>query len=572
MRANFKLVSRMAALGVVLILTGGLALAQEPTPAGPSFDAQSLERKIGRSDSPGRSGATPLRSPRLSGDAASADTKPFMTLSAIDLQGASALPAARLMAHAEALIGRRVSQADLAALTEAMTREYREAGYFLSRVVVPPQDIKGGRLVLRVVEGAIAEIRVEGARPRFNVAALLAPLTAERPARLASVERKLMTLNDTPGLRVRDTVIDEPVPMSGAFVLTVIVESWDIHLSSGVDNTGSDAVGPWQAYSALALNSVALPGDSASLLVSTAPHQPDQLAFGRLAYDAPVGPDSLRFGGSLSFSDVYPNDSRRALHTRITTVTQELHASYAVFNSAKSGLTLGASFAATDSRSVNDFGPVYEDKVRAAGVSLDYRLVDSYGGTTTASAGVKQGLDVFGASTPGAPLLSRRAASGQFNAFTLGLARLQSLNDVWSVRVAGNGQLAAQPVLLSQQFLLGGAAYGPGYYSGDNGVAGLVELRFDQEVGHSVLKGYQLYTFMDGGAVWNNDGGPVQSLYSAGIGARLYLAGATQLGLALAVPVRMSAPAPGDTRTLRVLFSLTHALKLCPNGAGLSCS
>ena len=66
-----------------------------------------------------------------------------------------------------------------------------------------------------------------------------------------------------------------------------------------------------------------------------------------------------------------------------------------------------------------------------------------------------------------------------------------------------SGQFASELLLSSQTFYLGGATFGPGYYNADNGIAGLVELRFDRSTAGTLIKHYQLYAFTDGGEVWN---------------------------------------------------------------------
>ena len=65
---------------------------------------------------------------------------------------------------------------------------------------------------------------------------------------------------------------------------------------------------------------------------------------------------------------------------------------------------------------------------------------------------------------------------------------------------------------------LGGLAFGRGYgsaeISGDNGVAGTVELRFDQKSSYQDLNGYQLYGFVDAGLAWNDGYRPSDGLHS----------------------------------------------------------
>jgi hemolysin activation/secretion protein len=155
--------------------------------------------------------------------------------------------------------------------------------------------------------------------------------------------------------------------------------------------------------------------------------------------------------------------------------------------------------------------------------------------------------------------------------FDFSYARYQALAGAFSLKVSVSGQLASTALLLSQQFYLGSAAYGPGFYNGDNGIAGLMELRFDQPVRGTFLQGIQLYGFLDRGAVWNvGDSQDAVQLSSAGAGLRFYFPDALQASVALAVPVHDHAT-PDDIHTLRVLFSISNALKACPDRAQWRC-
>ena len=91
----------------------------------------------------------------------------------------------------------------------------------------------------------------------------------------------------------------------------------------------------------------------------------------------------------------------------------------------------------------------------------------------------------MGASHRGDDFLSRDGASGKFSALNFWFTRYQTITDAWSLKIAAAGQTASGPLFLSQQFYLGGLAFGRGYgaaeISGDNGMAGSLELRFDQK-------------------------------------------------------------------------------------------
>src|SRR5262249_6298933 len=114
-------------------------------------------------------------------------------------------------------------------------------------------------------------------------------------------------------------------------------------------------------------------------------------------------------------------------------------------------------------------------------------------------------------------------------------------------------------------------AYGPGFYSGDSGIAAYAELRFDQSVANKILKGYQLYGYFDKGAVWSfNTDGQVLSIASAGAGIRFFLQDDWLAGVGFSVPIHPGTTA-NDVHATRVLFTLAKSLKLCPQRSQMRC-
>ena len=118
--------------------------------------------------------------------------------------------------------------------------------------------------------------------------------------------------------------------------------------------------------------------------------------------------------------------------------------------------------------------------------------------------------------------------------------------------------------------------FGRGYYggeiSGDNGVAALLELRLDQTVKSGILKGYQLYGFIDRGTVWDTGyGKDTLTLSSAGTGVRLHLAAELEADAGIAFPLDYRA-IDNESRHPHVYFSLVKAFKLCPDRLRMGCS
>lgn len=495
----------------------------------------------------------------------------------VSITGATAIPHDRLVTAYQPYLGKKVSQADLVALAAAVSDVYRAAGFHLSRAIIPPQDVADGRLHLQVIEGSIIEVALKGeGAEQFGVRPMLDPVLAEQPSRFTTLERQLYLINGRPGVHIDDTGLEEIGTASGRFRLIVTLKAWHFFTSFGVDNLGSSSVGPWQSYATAAFNSYLAPGDSLVLNLSTTPGDPRQLAFGRLSYEVPVGTDGARIGASGFYSEVWPGDFRHLVNDNTKTESFELHGSIVPLQTQQSSLTLTAGLGFTNAAENDVFGPVYADHIRNLSLTSDYRLQDNFGGTNYLTLNYRQGLDILGASHRDDDFLSHDGASGKFSALNFWFTRYQTLSDAWSLKLAAAGQWASGPLFLSQQFYLGGAAFGRGYgsaeISGDNGIAGSVELRFDQRLNWQYLSGYQLYGFVDSGAAWNdgfgiNDG---LSLTSAGGGVRFFLWDGLQADIGGAVPLSYRAPDnPG--RGARVLFSLTSALKLCPVRATTRC-
>jgi hemolysin activation/secretion protein len=560
---------RLLWAGCVLwtLVACGSVQAQQATP--PGYDPKQTEKRFeDQVQTP--AGRPRLPTPQFGRAETHVDAKPLFVLRHISLTGAAALPPARLAEAYKAYVGKKVSQADLAAITAAVGDIYREAGFHLTRAIIPPQDIQNGRIELWVIEGSITEVSLKGeGAERFGARPLLGTVLAERPSRFSTLERQLMLINSLPGVRIEDTALEEIGTGSGHFRLIVSLKTWNIFTSVGVDNLGSSSVGPWQSYGTAAFNSYLAPGDSLVVNLSTTPGDPRQLAFGRISYEAPVGTDGARIGASGFYSEVRPGDFRRLFNDTIKTEWFEVRGNLVPVQSQKSSLILTAAAGFSNVYENDVFGPIYADHIRTVSLMSDYRLQDSFGGTNYLTVNYRQGLNILGASHSDDVYISHDGASPNFSVLNFWFTRYQTLSDAWSVKLAAAGQTASGPLYTSQQFYLGGLAFGRGYgsaeISGDNGIAGTVELRFDQKTSYQYLRGYQFYGFVDTGLAWNDGYRPSDglSLTSAGVGVRFFLTEGLQADIGVAAPLSYRAPDNPDRGT-RVLFSLSNALKLCP--------
>jgi hemolysin activation/secretion protein len=566
------------------LLTLALVLALTPHPAAaqqarlPQTDVRQPTQQFEREETERqRAKSTDVPLPKVPKADTNADTQPLFELTGVTIEGATLLSRAALAEAWRPYIGKTVSQADLVAIAGKISDLYRAAGYHLSRAIVPPQDIEGGRVKIKVIEGRIVDIVVKGERvEKFGVRKLLAPIAAERVSRGATMERQLLLVNDLPGVRIADSAIEEIGTTTGRFRLIVTIESWSIFTQINLDNRGTAAIGPPQAFWATNFNSTLVSGDTLGVNFATVPSTPEELGFARLFYWVPIGIDGARIGAIGTYGEQRPGDIRSQIDTVDRSGTFDLRGSIVPIRTKDSSLWLSAGFGIGEFYEDTIFGPNFRDHIRAVNATADYQLHDGLDAWNYLTVSIRQGLPIFGASARGDPFLSRFDGSGTFSKLTAYYTRYQPLVGPWSVKLAFAGQIASTALLASEEFYLG-SAFGRGFwgleFSGDNAVGGSAELRFDQTFKNDFIKGYQLYGYVDDTMAWNfHSNGAELVLALAGLGVRFYLPYDLQLGIEAAYPMEYHTPPIDQPREVRGFFYVTKTYKLCPGSAQLRCS
>jgi hemolysin activation/secretion protein len=559
-----------------LLIWGTSELAAQSTSKGsviPELIEKQFETKANQSK---RDKRPDLRLPPVRGASPAAGLTTLFVLRAVELSGATALSTDELAESYRSLLGKPVSEADLVHIVERISEGYRQRGFVLSRAVLAPQDVDNGRLRITVLEGRIEDIVLKGdGVDRFGVRRLLEPILAQRPLKLETLDRHLLLVNDTPGARIVDAAIEELGEATGRFRLIVQLQTWRTWAGFDLDNRGTPAIGPLQAFIATAFNSPVLGGETLAVNLSTSPGDSRELRFAGLLLDVPLGSDGARLGLSASHSDIWPGDERRTLHGRIRTESYAVSATIAALRSQTSSLWLSAIATIRDEEESNSLGNVYNDHIRALAARAAYQQHDHLRGSNYLSLTVRQGVDILDASERGDALLSRADGSGSFSKVHVTLTRQQLLSDQWSVVVSGAAQTSSTGLLASEEFYLGGAQFGRAFrsadVSGDAGAAAFAEVRFEQPVENPIVKSYQLYGFMDTGTVWDrNTGGRRISLSSFGGGLRLALEDSFFASFEIAMPMgEYSASSSNGGPAL--FLTLSKAFKSCSDRFILLC-
>lgn len=419
--------------------------------------------------------------------------------------------------------GKEVSLADVYALANELTAKYRNDGYILTQVVVPPQEIDGGAIRLQAVEGFIDHVTIQSER-KSDVARLAGygdDIRASKPLNAKVLEKYMLLLNDIPGLAAKSVLSPSATP--GAADLTIVVEHKATDASVQADNRGSRYMGQWQYNASARLNDALGYGEGLGMQLSTAP---DEMKYGSANVSWPLGTLGTVANVSGSVTSTTPGYTLEELGIKGTAHAYSVGLTHPFLRARSENVSGTMRFDYLDTvRTDSIGGPRIEDRLRVVRFSGYYQFPDRYEGANTLSAEVSKGLDIFNTKRRFSPDMTRANGDPLFFKATAEITRLQRLTDRLDVFVAAAGQWSPSALLASEEFGVGGSAYGSAYDSseitGRQGIAARLEFRGNGLFGFSQV---QPYSFFDAGKVWDPDNASardrINALSSAGFGLR----------------------------------------------------
>jgi hemolysin activation/secretion protein len=456
---------------------------------------------------------------------------------AVTIVGLHALAPADFADIVAKRIGQALSPDDLSALAGALSERMHERGFTFASAWIAPQRLANGVLVVTVDEGRIDELRFDGAVPP-SVRRTLAPLVDGKPARLAEVERRLLIAGDVDGVRIRSS---RYLREGDKGVLLVRVTRDRASARAILSNEGTRPIGPVEARVEADFNGLVSSDDTLTLTYATTPAQPRELQFGYVRYARRINSAGTEAGVAGSISVTQPGAYLASLDLRNRSWYAGANILQPLLRRRRASFWLEGEFGVRNLAQWRSDSLVRRDQVAAARVTL-YGNSKFVGGRVRVSATLSQGLGILGATSAGDPLASRSDADGTFTTLNLWSDWTTDLAHKLSLRLAMQGQLASQPLLISEQTSLGGTGFLRGYdwgeRTGDEGVMGMAELRYLVDHPFGPVKRTQLYLYVDGGNVSNLNGGfGGGSLASAGGGMRVDITPTMGATFEVAVPL-----------------------------------
>ncbi len=475
-------------------------------------------------------------------EAQQAEQEVRVTVTRIIVEGNTILSDEELWEFGRGLRGDNMSLEDMRGVAAGLQKLYFDRGYRTTLVVVPPQEFTDGVLRVRVAEGRIGQIFIEG-NEVFSADHNYLPYLPSEGELLNwnDLRRGLDYLNAHPDKTATAVLRAGEAPGTSDIHL-LVKESRPYHLTLRYDNIGTIDTPRSRAYAIVQHDNFFGRSQIGMFQFGTAPAETDKVREYAATYYIPLAPLGGPLGHSVTF---YGGLSEAATDTILD-----------VFSLSGKGDVIGVQYRlplpellsfgqelamGTEYMRIKDvlgFGgtSASENEVRAlplyAGWSASRRHGD---GVTALSAGARYQKDGLICNFDDQHYEQARAeASTDFLILTLGAQRVQHIGKGWTCSLTGEAQLSNDRLIPSEEYGLGGYDSVRGYRRrtiiADEGATVRTELRtpvLPKFLPEECKEQIQLLAFLDCGWADNLDAQPGEfdhdQLVGTGLGMRAAL-------------------------------------------------
>jgi len=490
--------SGLALSAAILVLGGGSAQAAPPT-SGAIMQATQPPPSL----PPPPPAVLILPEP----SAQSSNSSIEIPVSELVIEGNHLLTTGKLQALVQPAEGRRLTLGQLRGFLERINAAYQAAGYPLAYAYLPPQQVRNGVIVVKIVEPTYDQVQVRGNK-RMRTSTVLRTLDVKpgQPVAEAALDRGLLLLNQTPGIAINGVLLPGSQPRTTtleANVRDTDLVSGDIYTNNfGNRYTSANVVGldlavndPFGYGSSMAVNGMIATGGD--------------LQAGGFNVNSPYIWNGLRAGlyGSYTyyhlggaFADLRQHGHANQIGADLTypLLLEPGRALDVRFDVEQNGLGQTTFSTASAAQQTITLG-----RLTISGVESD-----GFHGVTTGSIALSQGnLTLSGPFAKLTDELGPKTA-GTFQTALLVVQRQQSLPFGFTMTPGLTAQLASKNLDSSQQLYLGGPYGVMSYMAGEGG--GDEGYLFDLRLSHVVplpsriVGVMQASALAETGSVWTN--------------------------------------------------------------------
>jgi hemolysin activation/secretion protein len=408
------------------------------------------------------------------------------------------------------LENRTVTLTELEEVTDQITQLYLERGYLTSRAVLVEESLNSENIIIRVIEGEIETIEVEGTK-RLNSNYIISRLRlgAGKPLNSAKLEDQLRLLRTDPLLENIEATLKAGSGLGKSILTVKVTESRSFLGSVALDNYSPPSIGSERFNLELGYRNVTGIGDQVGFIYRrTLQGGKDELDF---RYLIPVNP----MNGTVQLRSVFEWNKVIQADLKpfdISGNNQLYEISYRqpIIRNPREELALSLGFTYQDGQTfLGDtgfpfgLGPNQKGETTTSVLKFGQEYVKrDVSGAWAFRSLFNFGLGIFNATDNNDPI-----PDGNFFSWFGQVQRVQVLNPNNFLILQADLQLTPDSLLPSQQFVIGGGQSTRGYRqnvrAGDNGFRVSLEDRITLSRNESGEAIFQLAPFLDFGKVWN---------------------------------------------------------------------
>ncbi len=363
-------------------------------------------------------------------------------------------------------IGKEVTFKEVNDIADQIKIKYKEKGFLTTNVYIPEQQILAGAIEIRVVEGKMGKLIIEGNKWfTKNIIEKYFHTKKNEILNINILQRDLLRLNQNPDLEVKTVISPGEEPQTSDIVLKV-KDKFPYHVGVSSDNQGTRLTGKYRGSASFRSNNFTANNDF--VFFNSVRSSDSSGDF--VTYVTPIDTRGTKFGFDFSYFtskigkefrdfDVVGNTLDFIPH-----ITGEIYLSETLQVSADAGLNIKST------RKLVGPDPTVEEQLRILYYRLDMSRIDSFfgGGQTALSPQVDFGTGYFlGASPENNPKASRAGTDGYYFKYSHNLRRVQRMPWESYMLIRHQFQGTSHTLPSSEQFQLGGESTVRGYPEGD---------------------------------------------------------------------------------------------------------
>jgi hemolysin activation/secretion protein len=357
---------------------------------------------------------------------------------------------------------KEVTLQDMQKIAQKIQDMYDKKGYLTTNVFIPEQDIKDGIIEIRVIEGKMGELKVEG--NKYFSTPLIKSYFHSKKNEILNVDtlrKDILRLNQNSGLDVKIIVSPGELPQTSDIILQV-KDSFPWHVGIAEDSLGTRLTGKYRTSYTLRCTNLTGNGDTffEDTLFS-------RLSFGEsVSYTLPLGSNGTKFSVDATYfkmkigKEFVPSDIIGRTQIYSPRVSWELalredhQADFLVGMDIKSVIKKQQSIQITD------------DQLRLPWFGFNFNKQDVHGSTSFSPRFTFGTSEFLGASSRNHPSASRANTGGEFVKYTQSLNRVQRMPLKSYMTLRSQMQIASHTLPSVEQFQIGGAYSVRGYPEG----------------------------------------------------------------------------------------------------------